>query len=291
MANILVFIIMLLISYLFGSICSAIVVSKLFDLPDPRSQGSRNPGATNILRLAGKKYAAAVLLFDMLKGFIPIFIGHYMGVSFIILGFACLAAVLGHMYPIFFGFKGGKGVATALGAVLGLNFFMGLVLIALWMVIANFTRYSSLASIITIGFMPLFSIIFLRGSDAFIGLLLITFFILYKHRHNINRLIDGDEPKIKFSKQHDFQDVANEIIIDADILDEEEQRNIPDTPPTQIPDTKPSPITSKIKQQSTVKKNTSPTKKTTKAPKKKISTNASLSETGAAKKKDKPAEK
>ncbi|MBA2651303.1 MAG: glycerol-3-phosphate 1-O-acyltransferase PlsY, partial [Tatlockia sp.] len=187
------------LGYLLGSICSAIVVSRLFSLPDPRTEGSMNPGATNVLRLAGKKYAIIVLLGDMLKGLIPVLIAKALGAGPIIASFTCLAAVLGHMYPIFFGFRGGKGVATAIGALLGLNLILGVMVIATWLIVANFTRYSSLASLISIVLSPIYSLFTINRLELLTPLSLIALFIVYQHRNNITRLIDGDEPKIKFS--------------------------------------------------------------------------------------------
>jgi len=211
MASIFLFILVVTIGYLSGSICSAVIVSRVFALPDPRSEGSQNPGATNVLRLAGKKYAALVLVTDVLKGFLPVILAKLLGAGPASQGFTCLAAVLGHMYPVFFGFRGGKGVATALGALLGLNFIMGIVVIATWLLVANFYRYSSLASIVAITFAPLYSLLIMRVLDVFPPLLFITFLILYKHRENINRLIDGDEPKIKL-KRHELSDVTDAIL-------------------------------------------------------------------------------
>ena len=186
------------VAYLVGSICSAVIVCRLFDLPDPRTSGSRNPGATNVLRLSGKKYALIVLLGDMLKGLLPVLLGKMLGAGPVMLGFVCLAAVLGHIYPIFFGFKGGKGVATAIGAFLGLHFILGVVVIATWLLVANFSRYSSLASIIAIILAPFYSLFAVRGLDPFIPIFFITLIILYQHRENITRLMDGKEGKINF---------------------------------------------------------------------------------------------
>ncbi len=187
-----------IVAYLVGSICSAVIVCRLFDLPDPRTAGSRNPGATNVLRLAGKQYAIMVLLGDMLKGLLPVLLGKMLGAGPVMLGFVCLAAVLGHIYPIFFGFKGGKGVATAIGALLGLHFILGVVVIATWLLVANFSRYSSLASIISIILAPFYSLFAVRGLDPFLPIFFITLVILYQHRENITRLMDGTEGKINF---------------------------------------------------------------------------------------------
>ncbi len=191
----------LVVAYLIGSICSAVIVARLFDLPDPRSEGSKNPGATNVLRLSGKKYAIIVLLADMLKGTLPVLLAKFGGAGHAALGFICLAAVFGHMYPIFFGLKGGKGVATAIGAMFGFNFFLGVWVLATWLVIANFSRYSSLASISAILLAPFYSLYLIGGLEAFLPLLFIAIFILYKHHQNLSRLFDGTEPKINFKQQ------------------------------------------------------------------------------------------
>lgn len=187
-------------SYLIGSLCSAVLVSQLFALPDPRTEGSKNPGATNVLRLSGKKYAFIVLLADMLKGFLPVFMLKILGYPPNVLGFACFAAVIGHMFPFFFNFQGGKGVATALGGILGINFIFGIVVMATWLIIANITRYASLASISALLLAPLFVLFTPHGLKAFIPLLFTACFVVYKHRENITRLIDGDERKIQLSK-------------------------------------------------------------------------------------------
>ena len=200
MLTVLVFIIDVIVAYLVGSLSTAIIISRLFNLPDPRANGSKNPGATNMLRLAGKKYAVIVLIGDMLKGLLPLLLAHLLDSSPALLGFTCLAAVFGHMYPVFFDFKGGKGVATALGAFLGFHFVMGAVVIATWLLIANFSRYASLASIIAITFAPFYSLFVVGNLSAFLPLICITIFVLYQHRDNISRLINGDEPKIKLAK-------------------------------------------------------------------------------------------
>jgi glycerol-3-phosphate acyltransferase PlsY len=211
MLHFFLFLFLITIGYLCGSISSAVLVSKIFSLPDPRKEGSNNPGATNVLRLSGKKYAALVLVYDMLKGFFPVLLGQFLHASPAILGFTCLAAVLGHVYPLFFNFEGGKGVATALGAFLGLHFLMGSTLIAIWFLVANFSRYSSLASIITMIIAPFAAIYVDRGLSTFIPLLLISLLILYKHRKNINQLMEGKEPKISL-KHHQLSDITDSLI-------------------------------------------------------------------------------
>jgi glycerol-3-phosphate acyltransferase PlsY len=189
----------LIVAYLVGSVCSAVIVCRLFDLPDPRVEGSQNPGATNVLRIAGKQYAAIVLLADMLKGFLPVLLANLLGAGPTLMGFTCFAAVIGHMYPVFFGFKGGKGVATAIGAMLGFHLFLGVMVIATWLLIANFTRLASLASILSMTLAPFYSLFIVRSSVAFPPLIFITIFIIYQHRNNLTRLMDGNEPKITLS--------------------------------------------------------------------------------------------
>ena len=124
---------LIIASYLLGSISSAIIVCRLMGLPDPRTQGSQNPGATNVLRLGGKKAAAITLVGDWLKGVLPLVAGHLLGFEPLILGLAGIAAFAGHLYPVFFGFKGGKGVATALGFQVGLYWPIGLTIAGIWL--------------------------------------------------------------------------------------------------------------------------------------------------------------
>lgn len=191
-------IVIVILAYLVGSICSAVIISNLFDLPDPRVSGSKNPGTTNVLRLAGKQYAIMVLLADMLKGLLPVLFAQLLHKGPLTIGLTCIATVLGHMYPIFFHFKGGKGVATALGALLGLNLLLGGMVIATWILIANFSKHASLASIVSILLAPLYSIFIFKSLIVFIPLIFIAFLILYKHGDNITRLMAGTEPKMTF---------------------------------------------------------------------------------------------
>ena len=216
----LLFIFVIVVGYLAGSVCSAVIVSRIFSLPDPRVAGSQNPGATNVLRLAGKKYAVMVLLADMLKGLLPVLFAKALGAGPIAVSLTCLAAVMGHMYPIFFGFNGGKGVATALGALLGLHFILGVLVIATWLLVANFTRYSSLASIISMVLAPLYSLFTIGRLDTFPPLFFIALFILYKHRENITRLIDGEEPKIRFKSNSLDEEIK------ASLVEQEEEQRI-----------------------------------------------------------------
>ncbi|WP_440889787.1 glycerol-3-phosphate 1-O-acyltransferase PlsY [Vibrio sp. WZ-1] len=186
--------IMTMAAYLLGSISSAVLICRLLKLPDPRDVGSNNPGATNVLRIGGKGAAAAVLLCDMLKGTIPVWSGYFLGIDPIILGVVAIAACLGHMYPIFFHFKGGKGVATALGAIapIGLD-LTGLVMLT-WLSVAILFRYSSLAALVTVLVTPLYAWMFKPQYTLPVAMLCCL--IVLKHHQNIRRLLSGEEPKI-----------------------------------------------------------------------------------------------
>lgn len=185
------------IAYLLGSLSSAIIVSKIFKTPDPRTEGSGNAGATNVLRIAGKKEAALVMVGDILKGSIAVWIGHAFHLHAFWLGCVAFAAVVGHIFPVYFGFKGGKGVATAVGGVLGLSFIAGIVMAAAWGVVAFITRYASLASLIAVALAPVLLLIFAKAS-FFIPAVLIAALIAWKHKDNIERLRNKTESKIEF---------------------------------------------------------------------------------------------
>lgn len=191
------FLISAIIAYLLGSISCAILASKFFNLPDPRKDGSGNPGATNVLRLSGKQAAIYVLLGDGLKGLIAVLIGRAFHLDGVALGFIALAVVLGHVFPVYFKFQGGKGVATMIGAILGLTFWGGLLLIATWGVVAFILRYSSLASVVTAVAAPIYMLILSDSYYAF-PVFLITVLVIWKHWANIERLRQGKENKIKF---------------------------------------------------------------------------------------------
>jgi glycerol-3-phosphate acyltransferase PlsY len=195
------FIIFIGLSYLCGSVCSAVIICNLCKLPDPRTEGSKNPGATNVLRLAGKKYAIIVLLADMLKGFIPVILARIFGFGEFALGCFCLAAVLGHLYPYFFNFQGGKGVATTLGALFGINFLLGFITTTLWILIAVISRYSSLASIVAILLAPLLSLKYNASFSGFFPILIMSLCVVYRHQENFKRLQQGNESKIEFGKK------------------------------------------------------------------------------------------
>ncbi len=184
------------IGYLFGSISSAILICRLLGLPDPRSEGSRNPGTTNVLRIGGKKAAILTLAGDMLKGVVPVLIAHAVGAEPLVLALVGLAALLGHLYPVFFGFEGGKGVATGLGVILAWSFPAGLITVLTWIVMAAVFRYSSLAALTAFLLAPLY-VGAITGSNALtLTMCAITVLTYWRHRQNIRNLIKGEESKI-----------------------------------------------------------------------------------------------
>lgn len=187
--------------YLLGSISTAIIVCKLMGLPDPRTEGSRNPGATNVARLGGKKAAALTLIGDMLKGLIPVLIAHALHASPTVLAATALAAFLGHLYPVFFGFQGGKGVATALGVIYGLYWPVGLFTTGIWLAMAAVFRYSSLAALTAILLTPLGFLWLKPDMPIIIAMLIITVILYWRHRSNISNLLNGEEGKISFGKR------------------------------------------------------------------------------------------
>ena len=184
-------------AYLIGSISAAILVCKLLNLPDPRTQGSNNPGATNVLRIGGKKAAAIVLLGDGLKGLIPVAIGQGLGLGVGDLVWVALAAFLGHVYPIFFGFKGGKGVATFIGTLLALHLYTGLAFVATWLFVAKVLKISSLSALIATLLTPVYFYLLTEQAQASYVLALIGLWIFWTHRSNIKRLVSGEEDAIK----------------------------------------------------------------------------------------------
>ena len=184
-----------LIAYLIGSISCAIILSKLFSLNDPRQVGSGNPGATNVLRSGNKTAAVLTLIGDMLKGLIPVLIARYISDDAIILACTALGAFLGHLYPIYYRFKGGKGVATLFGIFLGLNPVIFLVMATVWLSMAKVFKMSSLASLCAGGSALLMS--FFQPSIPILGATFaITALLFWKHRDNIDRLRAGTESKI-----------------------------------------------------------------------------------------------
>ena len=189
------FIILLLLSYILGSINSAIIVCFLLKLPSPRTVGSGNPGTTNVLRLGGKKAAIVTLLGDMLKGFIPVITAHMFQLSPTAVAYIGLAAVIGHIFPIFYKFKGGKGVATLIGVMLGFYWLIGGIFLLTWVAVAVITRYSSLAAILATMAASV-SVIFYINFNTALPFLIMAIIVIIRHHQNIKRLLSKTEAKI-----------------------------------------------------------------------------------------------
>ncbi len=188
------------VAYLLGSVSFAIVVSKLFRLEDPRTFGSGNPGATNVLRTGNKQAAALTLLGDCVKGWIPVALAvqwdDRLGLGAAGIALVSVAVFAGHLWPVFFRFKGGKGVATALGVLLGLNPLLGLATLVTWVVVAYAFRYSSLAALVAALFAPFYYTL-LFGIDAIgLAVLLMSALLVWRHRKNIGNLLAGKESRI-----------------------------------------------------------------------------------------------
>jgi len=189
--------IVLVAAYLIGSLSSAIILCKIAGLPDPRSQGSGNPGATNVLRFGGKKLAATVLIIDVVKGVLPVVIARYLDLDITWLAATAFAAFLGHLYPVFFGFKGGKGVATALGGFLALSPELAGIILFSWFIIFLVSRISSLSAIIASALAPVYSLWLIDSVNARWIILVMAIMLLLRHRGNIQRLLAGEEKKSK----------------------------------------------------------------------------------------------
>jgi acyl phosphate:glycerol-3-phosphate acyltransferase len=180
-------------AYLLGSVSCAIIVCRVMGLPDPRGQGSGNPGATNVMRIGGKKAAGITLLGDMLKGFIPAYVANLLGVSPIILAMTGLAAFFGHLYPLFFGLKGGKGVATSLGVLLGFSWLLGFAVIGTWLLVYKLRKISSLSALTASVLSPFYAW-FVLGDKVIVGAAAVMMvFLLVRHKGNIQRLLAGKE--------------------------------------------------------------------------------------------------
>ena len=190
----------LLCAYLLGSLSAAILFCRLFGLPDPRCEGSRNPGATNVLRIGGKWPALVVLVFDMLKGMLPVWAGYYLGLTHFELGMVALAACLGHIFPVFFNFKGGKGVATAFGAIAPIAWGVAGSMLGTWLLVFLVSGYSSLSAVVTALLVP-FYVWWFKPEFTF-PVALVCCLLIYRHHVNIQRLWRGEEDKVlyKFKK-------------------------------------------------------------------------------------------
>lgn len=183
-------------AYLLGSIASAILICRLLGLSDPRVGGSGNPGATNVMRLHGKKAAILTLAGDVLKGVIPVLLAKAVGSSELIIALCGLAAFLGHLFPIFFKFKGGKGVATLIGVLFATHWMLGFAYIATWTITALLFRYSSLSALVAAALTPLYSWLILQNINFIICHIVMVSVLIWRHRSNINNLIAGTESKI-----------------------------------------------------------------------------------------------
>lgn len=182
-------------AYLLGSISFALLGAKIFGFSDPRKAGSKNPGATNVLRLGGKKAAIFVLMGDLLKGIFPVILAKFLGIPLFFQGIIALIAVLGHIFPVYYGFKGGKGVASTLGILCALNLALGLAASLTWLLVAFVFRYSSLASLVMAVSLPGYAH-WLKLTPLLPSLFLLTGMLVLCHRANIKRLILGKENKI-----------------------------------------------------------------------------------------------
>ena len=197
------------ITYLIGSISFAVVVSKCMRLPDPHSYGSGNPGATNVLRTGNKLAAVLTLIGDALKGYLAVMLARILLGdesltstlnSWLLCG-VVVAVFLGHLFPIFHGFKGGKGVATACGILLGINWILGLATLSTWIIVAIFMRYSSLAALAAAVFGPIYFVFLFGFQPMGIALLIVCLLLIWRHRSNIHNLMNGKESRIGSKKK------------------------------------------------------------------------------------------
>ncbi len=180
-------------AYLTGSVSSAIIVCKMMGLADPRENGSGNPGATNVMRIGGKKAAAITLAGDALKGLIPVLLAKAAAVDSLILSAVVFAAFMGHLYPVFFGFKGGKGVATSFGVTLGVTWLLGLVVSGTWLLVYKIGKISSLAALVAALLTPVYVWFIVGDLYLVVTFVLISVILLWRHRSNIQRLLAGKE--------------------------------------------------------------------------------------------------
>lgn len=186
--------------YLFGSLSFAVIISRMMGLSDPRSYGSGNPGATNVLRSGNKAAAILTLLFDALKGYVPVVLVHHYGLNYGMeegtAALVGLAAFIGHLWPVFFRFQGGKGVATAAGVLLAINPWLGLATLLTWIIIAFFFRYSSLASLSAAVFAPFYQMLIWGVGPELIAIVLMSLLLIWRHEANIRKLMAGTESKL-----------------------------------------------------------------------------------------------
>ena len=193
--------IVVVLAYLIGSLSAAIITCKIMGLPDPRTTGSNNPGATNVLRIGGKKAAIFTLVGDLLKGLIPVVIVKLIfPAESLLIALTALAAFLGHLFPVFFQFKGGKGVATALGCIIGLNLWVALCAFGVWLAIFLPTRISSLSALTAAIVAPIFLWLFDASASVVIAIIIMDILLIIRHKENIQRILKGEEKKMTFKK-------------------------------------------------------------------------------------------
>ena len=189
-----------LAAYLVGSLSFAVIVSRVMGLNDPRTYGSGNPGATNVLRSGNKAAAVATLLLDALKGYVPVLLAVVYGPRFGLgegtIAMVGLAAFMGHLWPVFFGFQGGKGVATAAGVLMGINPWLGLATLVTWVIIAAFFRYSSLAAVVAAVFAPYYQLLIWGGGPLALTVAVMGLLLVWRHSANIQKLLKGTENKL-----------------------------------------------------------------------------------------------
>jgi glycerol-3-phosphate acyltransferase PlsY len=187
-------------AYLIGSLSFAVIVSRVFGLADPRSYGSKNPGATNVLRSGHRGAAVLTLAFDALKGYVPVLLalvwGPRVGLGEWAVAFVGLAAFLGHLWPVFFRFQGGKGVATAAGVLMAFNPWLGLATLLTWLIIAFFFRYSSLASLVAAAFAPFYQLLIWGLAPSVLAMFAMSLLLVWRHEGNIRKLLNGTESRL-----------------------------------------------------------------------------------------------
>ncbi len=184
------------LAYLIGSFSTAIITCKIMGIEDPRSTGSNNPGATNVLRHGGKKAAIITLIGDMLKGLIPVLIATQLQMENTVIALTALFALLGHVFPVYYGFKGGKGVATFYGTILAINWQVGLIVLLIWLLIAAILKISSLSALVSIFSTPLVLWYFSHSVELTMACAIMSMIVFWRHKQNIRSLLRGSEAKI-----------------------------------------------------------------------------------------------
>ena len=188
------------VAYLIGSVSFAVVVSRVYGLADPRTYGSKNPGATNVLRSGNKMAAGLTLAGDAFKGWLAVFLAQYFGPRYGMgegaIALAAIAVFIGHLFPVFFNFIGGKGVATALGILFAVDVWLGLATLATWIIVVAFFRYSSLAAMVAAVFAPFYHAMFWQISEVTLAVAMMSLLLVWRHRENIGKLIAGKEPRL-----------------------------------------------------------------------------------------------